>query len=78
MLTDKLVRDVRFRFKIFQSGIYLSDAVESGMGEYITSWREQVSRWVPIAPEDVNTVANILKQTLHLLAVGRANAASYD
>jgi hypothetical protein len=78
MLTDKRVRDVRFRFKIFQSRIYLSDAVESGMGENITSWREQESPWVYNTHEGVNAVADVLKQNIHILAVGPANVASYD
>jgi selenocysteine lyase/cysteine desulfurase len=54
MLTDNQVREIRSRFKIFQSKIYLnscsqgalSDAVESGFNEYIASWHEQGSPWV--------------------------------
>ena len=53
MLTDKQIRDIRSRFKIFQSKIYLntcsqgalSDAVEAGFNEYIASWHEQGSPW---------------------------------
>jgi selenocysteine lyase/cysteine desulfurase len=53
MLTEKQVREIRFRFKIFRSKIYLntcsqgalSDAVESGFNDYIASWHEQGSPW---------------------------------
>ncbi len=53
MLTDNQVREIRSRFKIFQSKIYLnscsqgalSDAVESGFDEYLASWHEQGSPW---------------------------------
>lgn len=53
MLTDKQIRDIRSRFKIFQSKIYLntcsqgalSDAVEAGFDDYIASWHEQGSPW---------------------------------
>jgi len=53
MLTDQQIREIRSRFKIFQSKIYLntcsqgalSDAVESGFTEYIASWHEQGSPW---------------------------------
>ena len=53
MLTDKQVREIRSRFKIFQSKIYLntcsqgalSDAVESGFDEYLASWHEHGSPW---------------------------------
>jgi selenocysteine lyase/cysteine desulfurase len=53
MLTDTEVREIRSRFKIFQSKIYLntcsqgalSDAVEAGFGKYIASWHEQGSPW---------------------------------
>lgn len=53
MLTDNEVREIRSRFKIFQSKIYLnscsqgalSDAVESGFGEYLATWHEQGSPW---------------------------------
>ena len=41
MLTDDLVRGVRLN--IFQSMIYVSNAVESGVGECITRRREQES-----------------------------------
>jgi len=53
MLTDNQVREVRSRFKIFRSRIYLntcsqgalSDAVESGFTDFIASWHEQGSPW---------------------------------
>jgi selenocysteine lyase/cysteine desulfurase len=53
MLTDKQVREIRSRFKIFQSKIYLntcsqgalSDAVENGLKEFIANWHEQGSPW---------------------------------
>lgn len=53
MLTDTQVREIRSRFKIFESKIYLntcsqgalSDAVQSGFDEYIASWHEQGSPW---------------------------------
>jgi len=53
MLTDQQVREIRSRFKIFQSKIYLntcsqgalSDAVERGLDDYIASWHEQGSPW---------------------------------
>jgi selenocysteine lyase/cysteine desulfurase len=53
MLTDKQIYEIRTRFRIFQSKIYLntcsqgalSDAVESGFGDFIESWHEQGSPW---------------------------------
>jgi selenocysteine lyase/cysteine desulfurase len=53
MLTDKQIREIRSRFKIFQSKTYLntcsqgalSDAVEAGFDDYIASWHEQGSPW---------------------------------
>lgn len=53
MLTDKEVREIRSRFKIFRRKIYLntcsqgalSNAVENGMSEFIASWHEQGSPW---------------------------------
>ena len=53
MLTEKQIREIRSRFRIFQSKIYLntcsqgalSDAVEGGFNEYIRSWHEQGSPW---------------------------------
>ncbi len=53
MLTETQVREIRSRFKIFQRKIYLntcsqgalSDAVESGMNEFLSSWHEQGSPW---------------------------------
>jgi len=78
MLTDELVRDLRFSVEVFQSRIYLSDAVESGMREYLSSWCEQESPWVYIKREGVDTVADILKQNMHVLPVGPAHVAGYD
>jgi selenocysteine lyase/cysteine desulfurase len=53
MLTDKQVHEVRSRFSIFQRKIYLntcsqgalSNAVQSGLEDYIASWHEQGSPW---------------------------------
>jgi selenocysteine lyase/cysteine desulfurase len=53
MLTDKQVHEIRSRFSIFQRKIYLnscsqgalSDAVQSGMEDYIASWHDQGSPW---------------------------------
>ncbi len=53
MLTDQQVLEIRSRFKIFQRKIYLntcsqgalSDAVESGLQDYIATWHEQGSPW---------------------------------
>ena len=53
MLTDKEVLKIRSRFNIFQRKIYLntcsqgalSDAVESGLRDYIASWHERGSPW---------------------------------
>ncbi len=53
MLTDTQVHEIRSRFRIFQRKIYLntcsqgalSDAVEHGMNEFISSWHEQGSPW---------------------------------
>jgi selenocysteine lyase/cysteine desulfurase len=53
MLTDNQVHKIRSRFKIFQRKIYLntcsqgalSDAVEDGLNEFISSWHEQGSPW---------------------------------
>jgi selenocysteine lyase/cysteine desulfurase len=53
MLTEPQIHEIRSRFKIFQSKIYLntcsqgalSNAVESGFNEYIASWHEQGSPW---------------------------------
>ncbi|HEY5030074.1 MAG TPA: aminotransferase class V-fold PLP-dependent enzyme [Candidatus Angelobacter sp.] len=53
MLTDKQIQDVRSRFRIFQRKIYLnscsqgalSDAVQSGIEDYIASWHAQGSPW---------------------------------
>ena len=53
MLTNKQIHEIRARFRIFQSKIYLnscsqgalSDAVEGGFGDFIASWHEQGSPW---------------------------------
>jgi selenocysteine lyase/cysteine desulfurase len=53
MLADKQIQEIRSRFSIFQRKIYLnscsqgalSDAVESGIKDYIASWHEQGSPW---------------------------------
>ncbi len=53
MLTDKEVLKIRSRFNIFQRKIYLntcsqgalSDAVESGLRDYIASWHVRGSPW---------------------------------
>jgi selenocysteine lyase/cysteine desulfurase len=53
MLTDKQICEIRARFRIFQSKIYLntcsqgalSDAVERGFDDFIGSWHEQGSPW---------------------------------
>jgi selenocysteine lyase/cysteine desulfurase len=53
MLTDKQIQEIRSRFSIFRRKIYLnscsqgalSDAVETGLGDYIASWHEQGSPW---------------------------------
>jgi selenocysteine lyase/cysteine desulfurase len=53
MLTEKQVQEIRSRFPIFQRKIYLnscsqgalSEAVESGLKDYVASWHEQGSPW---------------------------------
>jgi selenocysteine lyase/cysteine desulfurase len=53
MLTDIQIQRIRSRFNIFQRKIYLntcsqgalSDAVQSGLEDYIASWQEQGSPW---------------------------------
>jgi selenocysteine lyase/cysteine desulfurase len=53
MLTDKQIQEIRSRFNIFQRKIYLntcsqgalSDAVQTGLENYIASWHEQGSPW---------------------------------
>jgi selenocysteine lyase/cysteine desulfurase len=53
MLTDKQILKIRSRFSIFQRKIYLntcsqgalSDAVQTGLENYLTSWHEQGSPW---------------------------------
>ena len=53
MLTDKQILEIRSRFSIFQRKIYLnscsqgalSDAVQTGLEDYIASWHAQGSPW---------------------------------
>lgn len=53
MLTDNRILEIRSRFPIFQRKIYLnscsqgalSDAVQTGLEDYIASWHEQGSPW---------------------------------
>src|SRR5882724_13301272 len=53
MLTDNKILEIRSRFRIFQHKIYLnscsqgalSDAVQTGLEDYIASWHEQGSPW---------------------------------
>jgi len=53
MLTDNKILEIRSRFPIFQRKIYLnscsqgalSDAVQTGLEDYIASWHEQGSPW---------------------------------
>jgi selenocysteine lyase/cysteine desulfurase len=53
MLTDNQILEIRSRFRIFQRKIYLnscsqgalSDAVQTGLEDYISSWHEQGSPW---------------------------------
>jgi selenocysteine lyase/cysteine desulfurase len=53
MLTDDRILEIRSRFRIFQRKIYLnscsqgalSDAVQTGLEDYIASWHEQGSPW---------------------------------
>jgi selenocysteine lyase/cysteine desulfurase len=53
MLTDHEVQEIRSRFKIFQHKIYLnscsqgalSDAVESGLRDFIATWHHHGSPW---------------------------------
>ncbi|HZE80593.1 MAG TPA: aminotransferase class V-fold PLP-dependent enzyme [Candidatus Polarisedimenticolia bacterium] len=53
MLTDNKILEIRSRFRIFQHKIYLnscsqgalSDAVQTGLDDYIASWHEQGSPW---------------------------------
>ena len=53
MLTDMQIAQIRSRFRIFQSKIYLnscsqgalSDAVQAGMEDFLASWHEQGSPW---------------------------------
>jgi selenocysteine lyase/cysteine desulfurase len=53
MLTDQEVKEIRSRFKIFQHKIYLnscsqgalSDAVESGIRDFIATWHHHGSPW---------------------------------
>jgi selenocysteine lyase/cysteine desulfurase len=53
MLSDNRILEIRSRFRIFQRKIYLnscsqgalSDAVQTGLEDYIASWYEQGSPW---------------------------------
>jgi selenocysteine lyase/cysteine desulfurase len=53
MLTDQQIQGIRSRFSIFQRKIYLntcsqgalSDAVQAGLENFISSWHEQGSPW---------------------------------
>jgi len=53
MLSDSQIQEIRSRFRIFQRKIYLnscsqgalSDAVQTGLEDYIASWHEQGSPW---------------------------------
>jgi len=53
MLTDRQIQEIRSRFSIFKRKIYLntcsqgalSDAVQTGLEDYIASWHEQGSPW---------------------------------
>ena len=53
MLTDKQIQSIRSRFSIFRRKIYLnscsqgplSDAVQAGLEDFISSWHEQGSPW---------------------------------
>src|SRR3954452_18659797 len=72
MLTDKQVREVRSRFKIFQRKIYLntcsqgplSDAVQAGLEDYIASWHEQGSPW-ELWVEQYEAARNAFAQFIH-------------
>jgi len=80
MLTDAQVREIRSRFRILQSKIYLntcsqgalSDAVESGFDEYIASWHEQGSpweAWVERYEEARNTFAKFINASPDEVAI---------
>jgi selenocysteine lyase/cysteine desulfurase len=72
MLTDRQVREVRSRFKIFQRKIYLntcsqgalSDAVQVGLEDYIASWHEQGSPW-ELWVERYEAARNAFAQFIH-------------
>jgi selenocysteine lyase/cysteine desulfurase len=72
MLTDRQVREVRSRFKIFQRKIYLntcsqgalSDAVQAGLEDYIASWHEQGSPW-ELWVERYEAARNAFAQFIH-------------
>jgi selenocysteine lyase/cysteine desulfurase len=72
MLTDRQVREVRSRFKIFQRKIYLntcsqgalSDAVQTGLEDYIASWHEQGSPW-ELWVEQYEAARNAFAQFIH-------------
>jgi len=80
MLTDKQVLEIRSRFKIFQRKIYLntcsqgalSNAVESGLQDYIASWHEQGSPWdvwVERYEEARTAFANFIRATPDEVAI---------
>jgi selenocysteine lyase/cysteine desulfurase len=72
MLTDRQVREVRSRFKIFQRKLYLntcsqgalSDAVQAGLEDYIASWHEQGSPW-ELWVERYEAARNAFAQFIH-------------
>src|SRR5258708_8630224 len=53
MLSESQIQEIRSRFPIFRSKIYLnscsqgalSDSVQAGLEDYIASWHEQGSPW---------------------------------
>jgi len=78
MLTDETVRDLQFSVEVFQSRFTCRMPSKAAMREYLDSRCEQESPWVYNKREDVNTVADILKQNMDVLPVGPAHVASYD
>lgn len=72
MLTDRQLREVRSRFKIFQRKIYLntcsqgalSGAVQAGLEDYIASWHEQGSPW-ELWVERYEAARNAFAQFIH-------------
>jgi selenocysteine lyase/cysteine desulfurase len=80
MLTDKQVLEIRSQFKIFQRKIYLntcsqgalSNAVESGLQDYIASWHERGSPWdvwVERYEEARTAFANFIRATPDEVAI---------